>query len=186
MLFGYLGILIAAATGFMAEVPDTLKTRLVPTNEVRGVFVQTKTLPTGEKFVSSGDYCVRPGVDFSWRTTDPFDTLFFATQTEYVYSNEDEIVSRPLKDLPGFSSFAEAQAGDFSGYFKVFDSLYKEEDGRFFVLSRPKVFKLKKVLERVEIEGDSTNLLMKATFPDKTTIEVRLTDVPSGSAGLLK
>ena len=55
MLFGYLGVLIAAATGFVAEVPDTLKTRLVPTNEVRGVFVQTKTLPTGEKFVSSGD-----------------------------------------------------------------------------------------------------------------------------------
>lgn len=175
MLFGYLGILIATA-GFVTEVPDSLRARLAPTNEVRGVFVQTKTLPTGEKFVSSGDYLVRPGVDFSWRTTDPFDTLFYATQKEYVYSNEDEVVSKPLKDLPGFAHFADAQAGDFSGYFKAFDSLYKEEEGRFFVLSKPKVFKLKKVLERVELEGDSTNLMMKATFPDKTTIEVRLTD----------
>lgn len=175
MLVGCLGVLIASA-GFVTEVPPSLAARLAPTGETSGTFVQVKRLPDGKTFESRGSYRIRPGVDFSWRTQEPFDALFLATRTEYVYSNEDEVVTKPLRDLPGFSSFAEAEKGDFSPALKAFDALYKEDSEGFHVLAKPKVSRLKRVLERVDVDGDATNMTVRATFPDKTTVTVVLRD----------
>lgn len=166
-----------SSEGFIEEVPELLRARLLSTNAFSGTFVQTKTNPDGRAFVSRGTYRVRPGVDFEWRTTDPFDTLFFADQKNYVYSNEDECVTKPLKDLKGFSHFSDVGEGDFSKFLKTFDSRYKEEaDGVFHVLSRPTERHLVKFLSRVEADGTVSNWVLKATFPDKTVFEVKFHD----------
>lgn len=181
MLVGCLGVLIAAS-GFLQEIPESLRQRLAPTNEVAGVFVQTKTLASGEKFVSSGCYRLRPRVDFEWRYTEPFEARFLATDDKYEYSNEDETISRPLRQLPGFSNFAELRDGNFAGLMEAFESKYKEENGRHFLLSMPRAARLRKFLERIELEIDSTNIEIKATFKDKTTFKAKLLDLPAAKA----
>ena len=170
---------VAAAT-FATEVPALIRERLASTNETHGAFVQTKRLPDGTELVSRGTYSIRPGTDFEWRTTEPFATLFRATRTHYTYTNEDERVERPLKDLRGYSRFAAAaEKGDCSAFFKAFDALYKEEQpGEFHVLAKPKDARLRRVLERVEADGSPTNWTLKATFPDRTTFSIRLEDSP--------
>lgn len=165
-----------ASTGFIQEVPALLRTKLMATNEVSGTFVQTKTNPDGQAFVSRGTYHLRPGVDFAWRTMDPFDTLFWADKQTYVYSNEDECVSRPLKDLKGFSHFSNIGEGDFAPFLQAFDALYKEEAGVFHVLAKPKARPLVKFLSRVEADGTVSNWVLKATFPNKTVVEVKFRD----------
>ena len=173
------GVLAAAGaeTGFVREVPDLLKTKLLSTNTLTGAFVQTKTNPDGRAYVSRGTYRIRPGVDFAWRTTEPFDALFRADRKVYVYSNEDECVTKPLKDLKGFSHFADIGAGDFSAFFQAFDARYKEEPGGVFhVLAKPTERHLVKFLSRVEADGVVSNWVLKATFPDKTVFEVRFRD----------
>ena len=174
MFIGCAGVLIAA---FLTEVPEPLRARLAPTNETAGAFVQEKRLASGETFVTKGVYAIRPGVDFTWRTLEPFETVFTTTQSEYVYSNEDEVVRRPLRDLPGFAKFAALPSGDFSGFFDAFDALYKEEpEGVFHVLAKPKVARLKRALSRIDLDGDPTNLVLRATLVDETLFTVRMTD----------
>ncbi len=164
-------------TGFVREVPGLLKEKLLSTNELAGAFVQTKTNPDGRAYVSRGTYRIRPGVDFAWRTTEPFDALFRADRKVYVYSNEDECVTKPLKDLKGFSHFADIGAGDFSAFFQAFDARYKEEPGGVFhVLAKPTERHLVKFLSRVEADGVVSNWVLKATFPDKTVFEVKFRD----------
>ena len=100
----------------------------------------------------------------------------------YEYSNEDETISRPLRQLPGFSNFAELRDGNFAGLMEAFDSKYKEENGRHFLLSMPRAARLRKFLERIELEIDSTNIEIKATFKDKTTFKAKLHDIPAAKA----
>lgn len=172
MLLGCFGLLIAAA-GFMTDMPPLLRERLASTNEVAGTFVQTKRLATGESFVSSGTFRVRPRCDFTWRITEPFDALFWTDRTRYVYSNEDERVERPLDELPAFARFAALEEGDFSDVFKAFDALYKEDPpGIFHVLAKPREARLKKVLLRVEADGCWADWVLKATFPDGTVFSL--------------
>jgi len=166
-------ILIAAA-GFVTEVPEPIRARLASTNETSGAFVQTKTSADGKSYVTKGTYRIRPGVDFTWRTLEPFETCFTATTTEYVYSNEDETVVRKLSDLPGFSRFEGVGKGDFSAFFKAFDALYAEDDGKFYVRARPKVGELKRVLRRVDAEGSATNLTLRAELADSTVFAVEI------------
>ena len=168
--------LLMAATPFLTEVPPTLREKLAATNEVRGAFVQRKTTPEGTTYVTKGTYALRPGVDFTWKTVEPFETTFYATPTNYVYSNEDESVTRKLSELPGFARVEAAGKGDYSAFFDAFDALYKEEGGKFFVLAKPKVGDLKRVLKRVEAEGTVTNWMLKAEFPDKTTFALEFSD----------
>ncbi len=165
-----------AAPRRMAEVPQFLADTVAPTNETRGAFVQTRRLADGKELVSRGEFAIRPGVDFVWRTTDPFDALFLATRTCYTYSNEDECVTRPLKDLKGYSRIAPmVEKRDFSAFFKTFDAMYKEEpEGVFHVLAKPKESRIKKRLERVEADGSPTNWTFRATFPDRSLLELRL------------
>lgn len=169
-----------ATDGFAREVPERVRAKLASTNETTGSFVQTKSLPTGERFVSKGTYRIRPGVDFEWRVVDPFDSLFRADKTSYVYSNEDEVVTKPLSDLPGYSRFAVAEDGDFSGFFAVFDVLYKEDDakdgGSFHVLGKPRVPQLAKFLDRFEADGVEEEWTLRARFPDGTAFEVNFKD----------
>lgn len=179
MFFGCVGVLIAAS-GFLTRVPPELSARLVPTNETSGTFVQVKRLPSGKAFESKGVFRVRPGVDLTWRTQEPFESLFVATQAEYVYSNEDEVVTKPLKDLPGYQGLVAARKGDFSMFILAFDTLYKAEGDEFHLLSKPKLPQLKRRLERVEIDGDATNFTMKATLPSKTTLTVTVRDDTGG------
>lgn len=165
------------SAGFIKEVPELLKARLLATNEFSGAFVQTKTNPDGQAFVSKGTYRVRPGVDFEWRTTDPFDTLFRTDRSTYCYSNEDECVTKPLKELKGFSHFSDVGEGDFSKFLATFDSLYKEDpNGVFHVLSKPTERHLVKFLSRVEADGTVSSWVLKATFPDKTTFKIEFKD----------
>ena len=164
-------ILIAAA-GFITEVPESIRAKIASTNETCGTFVQTKTTPDGNAYVTKGDYRIRPGTDFTWRTLEPFETCFHATLEKYSYSNEDEVVSRPIKDLPGFSRFGDLGNGDFSMFFKTFDSLYAEENGKFYIRSRPKTSELKRFLERVDAEGTVTNWTLRAVFPDNTVFSI--------------
>ena len=177
MFVGCLGVLIAA--GFMTEVPVTLRDRIAPTNEVAGAFVQEKRLPSGETFETKGTYRIRPGRDFTWRTTEPFETLFTSTQKEYVYSNEDEVVKRPLKDLPGFARFASVSTGDFSGFFDSFRALYREEpEGVFHLLAKPRVARLEKLLTRIDLDGDPTNMIFRASLTDGTFFTIKFFDFP--------
>ena len=174
---------LASTSAIVTEVPENLKTMLLPTNETHGAFVQTKRLPDGKTFESRGVFAIRPGVDFEWRTQEPFESVFRATRERYSYSNEDEYVEKPLKDLRGFSKFAGAASGDFSAFFKAFDAMYKEEDGEFHVLARPKEPRIAKFLSRVDADGKDGDWTMKATFPDKTTIDIKFTvPAPGGSA----
>ena len=176
---------LAASSALMTEVPENLRAMLMPTNETRGAFVQTKRLPDGTSFESRGTFAIRPGTDFEWRTMEPFESVFRTTKERYSYSNEDEYVEKPLKDLRGFSKFAAAASGDFSAFFKAFDAMYKEEDGEFHVLARPKEPRLAKVLSRVDADGKPGAWTMKASFPDKTTIDIRFT-VPAASLAVSK
>ena len=160
-MFVWNACLLIAAT-FVSEVPAPLKEVLLPTNEVSGVFTQTKTTAEGRSYVTKGEYRVRPGVDFTWRTLEPFETCFTATPTNYVYSNEDETVSRPLSDLPGFSRFDGLGKGDFSSFFEAFDAMYAEEGGKTYVRAKPKVRELKRHLDRVDVEGAGTNWTFRA------------------------
>ena len=169
---------LASASAIVTEVPENLRAMLLPTNETSGAFVQTKRLPDGKTFESRGVFTIRPGEDFEWRTLEPFESVFRTTKTKYSYSNEDEYVEKPLKDLRGFSRFAEAASGDFSAFFKAFEAMYKEEDGEFHALARPKESRLAKFLSRVEADGRPGDWTMKATFPDRTTIGIRFTVPP--------
>jgi len=166
---------LAASSALVTEVPATLRAMLLPENETRGAFVQTKRLPDGKSFESRGVFAIRPGEDFEWRTLEPFESVFRATRERYSYSNEDEYVEKPLKDLRGFSKFAGAASGDFSAFFKAFDAMYKEEAGEFHVLARPKEPRLAKFLSRVDADGRPGDWTLKATFPDRTTIDVKFT-----------
>lgn len=174
MFIGCLGFLIAAAT-FATEVPPLVRDRLTMTNETHGTFTQTKRLPTGEEFVSRGLWRIRPGIDFEWRITEPFDAVFWADQTKYIYSNEDEKVEKPLKDLMGYENIKDAQNGDFDAFFKAFDALYKEDDTGFHVLAKPRDSRLARFLSRVEADGSPTNWLLRATFPSLTTFDIHIT-----------
>lgn len=176
MCFGCLGVLILATSGFATEVPPLLEAKLASKDELRGTFKQTKTTAEGEKYVMRGFYHLRPGLDFTWKTLDPFETVFHATKEKYTYSNEDESVTRLLKDMPSSERFTSLSEGDLSVFFKVFDALYKEENGRFFIKAKPKVRDLKVALERVEVEGTTDNWTLKAYFPNKTTFEIEFKD----------
>lgn len=173
MLFGCLGVLMAAGA-FATEVPPLVRDRLTATNETHGVFTQTKRLPTGEAFVSRGTWRIRPGRDFEWRITEPFDAVFWADRTRYVYSNEDEKVEKPLEELNGYEYFKDAQNGDFDDFFKVFDALYKEDGSGFHILAKPKDSRISRFLSRVEADGVPTNWLFRATFPDFTSFDIEL------------
>ena len=185
MLIGCAAVLIAAAVSPaepvpLAEVPPLIASRLASTNEVRGVFAMEKFVPDatgGRTFRSRGEYRIRPGRDFTWRTLEPFETTFTATPTNYVYANEDETVTRRLRDLPGVPAFADVAKGDYSAFFRCFDALYREEpDGRFFLKARPKVRDLARRLARIDVEGVSTNWTLRAEFPGRTAITVRFED----------
>lgn len=176
MFFGCFGVLIVAA-GFVSEVPPLLAGKLSTTNKTCGTFVQTK-IDKCRTYEMHGTYRIRPGVDFEWVTTDPFETRFYATPTNYVYSNEDESVTRLLKELPGSERFAAISRGDAKAFFEAFDALYKEENGCFFVKAKPKVRDLKRVLERVEAEGTVTNWTLTATFPNGVKFKLDFKDEP--------
>ena len=168
---------VRAGESFATEVPPLVLARLTATNEVRGAFVQTKRLPTGEVFVSRGEYRIRPGRDFEWMVLDPFVALFSADLETYVYSNEDERVEKPLKDLPHVARIMARLSGggepDFGEFFRAFDALYKEEpEGVFHVLAKPKEPRLARVLSRVEADGTPTNWVLRATFPDRASFEI--------------
>ena len=77
---------------------------LLPTNEVSGVFTQTRTADSRE-YVSHGTYHLIPGKSFEWVTHDPFETYFFSDRVKYIYTNEDEVVEKKLEDLPMGSMF---------------------------------------------------------------------------------
>ena len=171
MCFGSACVLIAAA-GFVTEFPAALQGMLSRTNETSGAFVQTKTTADGKSYATKGEYRIRPGVDFVWKTLEPFETCFTATPTNCVYSNEDETVVRPLADLPGFSRFADIGKGDHGAFFKSFDMLYAEEGGKFFVRARPKVSDLKRILVRMDAEGVATNWTLRAELTDRTVFSV--------------
>ncbi len=177
-MFVWNACILIAAAGFVTEVPEPIRLKLVSTNETSGTFVQTKTTPDGREYVTRGVYKIRPGVDFTWKTTDPFETCFYATTTNYVYSSEDESISRSLAELPGFSRFDAVGNGDFSPFFRAFDSLYAQKDGKFYVRSRPKVADLRRFLSRVDVEGVLTNWTLRAEFSDKTLFSVRLEEDP--------
>ncbi len=176
-MFVWNACLLIAAAGFATEVPESIRAKLTSTNETSGVFVQTKTTPDGREYVTRGEYRIRPGVDFTWRTLEPFETCFSASREKYVYSNEDESVERNLADLPGFSRFDALGEGDFSAFFGAFDSLYAEEGGKFYVRSRPKVAELKRVLSRVDAEGVLTNWTLRAELADKTVFSIKFRDL---------
>ncbi len=176
MLVGCLAVLMAASS-FLTEAPSAIRAKLLSTNETRGSFVQVKRLPDGTTFESRGTYHIRPGRDFSWCTLEPFEALFRTTKTSYCYSNEDECVTKPLSELRGFSNFSAVEKGDFSAFFEAFDARYKEENGVFHLLARPKDARLEKFLSRVEADGTLTNWTLRATFPTQIILELRLNDL---------
>lgn len=165
---------LTLAAAFVTDVPPLVRDRLAATNETHGTFVQTKRLATGEEFVSGGTWRIRPGIDFEWRITEPFDALFWADQTKYIYSNEDEKVEKPLEELTGFEHFRDVENGDFSAFFKAFNALYKENEDGFHVLAKPRDARLARFLSRVDADGSPSNWLFRATFPDATTFEVKI------------
>lgn len=175
MLVGCLALLMVA-TGFLVEAPAAIRAKVMATNEVHGTFVQRKTTAEGTAYVTKGTYAIRPGVDFTWKTREPFETTFYATPTNYVYSNEDEAVTKPLSALPGFAKLPAVDRGDFSPFFEAFDALYKEEGGKFFLLAKPKVTDLKRALVRVEAEGVLTNWTLRAVFPNQTVFVIDFAD----------
>ena len=169
----------AASIEPIREVPSALVAKFAPTNEVSGAFVQRKTVQEDGKetvYVTKGTYRLRPGKDFTWRTVEPFETCFYATPTNYVYSNEDERVSRPLRELPGYSHFAPVFQGDFSVALKAFKALYAEQDGRHYLRARPDSSRLAKHLERIDLEGAGKRWKAVATLPNRIRFEWTLTD----------
>ena len=175
-MFVWNACLLIAAAGFATEVPEPIRAKLTSTNETCGAFVQTKTAADGRSYVTKGTYRIRPGVDFAWRTLEPFETCFTATVDICVYSNEDETVVRKLSDLPGFSRFEGAGSGDFSAFFKAFDALYAEDGGKFYVRAKPKTAELRRVLNRVDAEGTVASWTLRAELADKTVFTVSLVE----------
>ena len=175
MFIGLISLLIASS-GFITETPPLIREHLTSTNELKGVFTQTKMMD-GKKYVTTGEYHLRPGVDFTWKTQEPFETLFYATPTNYVYKNEDESVSRRLEDLPGIERFGAVMRGDFSGFFQAFDALYREEQGKFYLKAKPRLKELAELLERVEAEGTVSNWVLNIVFPTKTSFTLELKTV---------
>ncbi len=167
MFVGCLAVLIAT-TGFLTEIPVNLQAWLFPTNEVQGSFTQTKTFPDGRALTSRGSYHLRPGVDFAWRVEEPFDSLFWSDQQIYCYSNEDEVVTKSLSDLPGFGRLSELMKGDPKEVLKAFDVLYKEDAGVQHLLAKPKDARLQRFLSRVEADGTPALWCLTLTFPDQT------------------
>ncbi len=176
MLTGYACLLIAST--FVSEVPPLVREKLESTNEVVGTFIQTKIDGrTKQTYVTKGEYQIRPGRDFTWRTLDPFETTFYATETNYVYKNEDEEVARNLADMSNVGYFADLGKSDWTIFFKLFDALYKEEGEKFFIKAKPKAGNdLAKVLKRVEAEGTRDKWQLTATFPDETRFKLEFTD----------
>lgn len=176
-MFVWCAAVLIASTGFLTELPEPIRAKLASTNETHGSFVMNKILPDGRALESTGVYAIRPGKDFTWTTLEPFDSVFRATLETYCYSNEDECVTKPLKDLKGIASFADAAKGDFSAFFKAFDARYMEDaSGAFHVLAKPKDSRLQRVLTRVEADGCLTNWTLLATFPDQTKFKVEFKD----------
>ncbi len=175
--------LLAAAAPFISQIPQEILDRLTATNETSGVFTQTKRFPDGPSFVSSGDWRIRPGKDFTWRIREPFEAVFSADKTKYTYSNEDERVTRPLADLKDFPGLDALESGDFSIFFKAFDALYKKEpDGTFHILAKPKEPRIAKVLSRVEADGTLADWTLRATFADRSSFEIRIQDAKTPPA----
>lgn len=172
MLLGCLGLLIAS---FLSEVPPLLKATVAPTNVTMGVFVQTKD-DHGRVYVSRGTYRIDPGVSFEWKTLEPFESSFVATTNDYTYANEDETVTKRLSELRGGEFFGALSAGDLSPLFETFDTLYKEENGKFYLKSKPKVRALKRALAQVEAEGRVGEWQLTATFPNGVTFKLELKD----------
>ena len=177
MFVGFACVLIAASQGFLTHMPPTFKAHFASTNESSGVFTQKKVLSGTENvFVSSGTWRIRPGKDFVWRITEPFDSVFIATPEKYVYSNEDEVVKRNLDDLQGFSRIAKIAQGDFAAFFDAFDAMYKEEDsGVFHMLAKPRERRLKKALERVDLDGNLDDWVLRAVFTSGDKFEIHVT-----------
>ena len=173
MLFGCIGFLMSASA-FVSDVPPVIRQRLSATNETSGVFTQTKRLPTGEEFVSGGLWKVWPGIDFEWRITDPFDALFRADQTKYIYSNEDEIVEKPLSELPAFEHFKDFNNADFDAFFDAFDALYKEDADGFHILAKPRDKRISRFLTRFDADGFPTNWTLRAYFRDNSSFSVNI------------
>ena len=184
MFVGFAGLLIAAAP-FITEPPAPIVAQVTSTNAVSGTFTTEKTLgagPGAKRLQTEGRFEMRPGDRFVWETLRPFAAKFVATARDYVYENEDETVRRALKDLPGYSRFAGVAQGDFSAVMKSFDTLFKTDaDGTMHLLSKPKVSELKRVLDRVEIDGDGTNWTVRAVFPNGTSYSIRISGAnPTG------
>ncbi len=177
MLVGCLAVLMASA-GFLTELPADLQTWLFPTNEVKGVFTQTKTFPDGRALTSRGSYHLRPGTDFAWRMEEPFDSLFWSDQQTYCYSNEDEVVSKPLRALPGWGRLAALMNGNPSDILRVFDVLYKEENGVQHLLAKPKDARLQRFLSRVEADGTPDQWQLTLQFADQTGFRIKFINSP--------
>lgn len=177
-MFAGCALVLIANCAFVSEVPELVREKLECTNEVAGTFTQTKKDGrSGLVYMTKGEYRVRPGRDFEWRTREPFETVFYATPTEYVYSNEDERVEKKLADLPRSSYFADLGKGNFSIFFRLFDALYKEDGGRFFVKAKPKAgSELEQFLKRVEAEGNRNRWTLTAVFPDDTEFKLEFVD----------
>lgn len=183
MLFWRLGVLMATAAialpglaDFIKEPPEIVRRHFSRTKPFSGCFIQNKTNPDGRSFISHGVWRIDPGHDFEWRITEPFDSLFRADMVKYSYSNEDEVVEKPLDELPYLSSFLgklERESVPYDDFFRAFDTLYKEEEnGVFHLLAKPRDARLAKFLSRVEADGVATNWTLKAVFPDKTTFAI--------------
>lgn len=183
MLFGCSGLLIAAAA-FITEIPPQVRSALVCSEDTSGVFVQEKRMCgkdgvlSEKKFTTEGRYRIRPGVDFVWETEKPFKSRFYATTEKYVYSNEDETVERMLADLHVPIDAAALAKGDFSVFFEMFDVLYKEENGRFFLKAKPKPARLKSVLVWVEAEGVKGDWKLSVRFASGDEMRVKFRDGP--------
>lgn len=175
MLIGCIGLLMTA-TAFATDVPPVIRERLAQTNETHGAFTQTKRLPTGEEFVSRGLWRIRPGVDFEWRITEPFDAAFWADKTKYVYSNEDEKVEKPLSELAAYEHFKDVREGDFAAFFAAFDALYKEDAAGFHILAKPRDARLARFLKRIDADGFTTNWTMRATFHDDSSFTIDISE----------
>ena len=169
----------AASIAPIREVPPALVAKFAPTNEVSGTFVQRKIVRENGKetvYVTKGTYRLRPGKDFTWRTKEPFETCFYATPTNYVYSNEDETTGKPLRDLPGFSHFESVFKGDFSVALKAFRANYAEQGGRHYLRAKPDNFRLSRHLERIDLEGAGKRWKAVATLANQIRFEWLLTD----------
>jgi dienelactone hydrolase len=171
--------MLLAAGSLITEVPKPIAAKLLSAEPLAGEFVQTKTVRSAsrsEVFRTKGEYRIIPGKEFSWKTIEPFETLFVATRERYTYSNEDESVTRELADLPQMFDFGRLAKGDLDFFFEVFEARYLESNGRFRIEAKPKPRDLAKVLEKVEVEGTLSEWSLKAIFPNSTEIRIDLRD----------